>query len=301
MMVVLLYGSVVVGGQPFSAVLMIGFIFYRLAAYIGLTQTYYQLVTSKESAFWSLRDSMHEAEAAREPLRSGGARPGLQHALCFENVSFSYGSAPVLRDVDLRIPAGAFVVLMGPSGEGKTTLIDLIVGLYEPDAGRITVDGVPLPDMDLLAWRDRVGYVPQEMFLFHDTVLHNVTLGNDRLTREAAREALELAGAWEFVASLPEGLDTVVGERGTTLSGGERQRVAVARALARRPVLLLLDEATTSLDPDTERRLCANLGRLRGETTVVAISHQPAVAELADAAFRFDRGTVHAMAQHVTG
>jgi ATP-binding cassette subfamily C protein len=166
----------------------------------------------------------------------------------------------------------------------------LIVGLHRPSRGCVLIDDVPLDEIDLRAWRQRIGYVPQEMFLFHDTVYHNVALGDPSIDRSAVREALEAAGAWDFVAQLPGMLDAVLGERGSKLSGGQRQRIAIARALVHRPRLLVLDEVTTALDPDTEAGICATLRALRGRVTVLTISHQPAMVEAADLVYRLDGG-----------
>jgi ATP-binding cassette, subfamily C, bacterial len=143
---------------------------------------------------------------------------------------------------------------------------------------------VPLDELDLAAWRRKVGYVPQDVLLFHESVLTNLTLGSPELGPEDARAALEAAGAWGFVEQLPEGLDSVVGERGSLLSGGQRQRIAIARALIHRPALLILDEATSALDPATETAICANVKELSRSTglTVIAISHQPTWATVAD-------------------
>src|SRR5690606_8181824 len=133
--------------------------------------------------------------------------------------------------------AGQLTVITGASGAGKTTLTDLLLGLYLPDRGEVLIDGVPLAEIDLQCWRSMVGYVPQELILFHDTVLANITLGDPTISEERAEAALRAAGAWGFVSSLPRGLHTIVGERGTRLSGGQRQRVALARALVHDPKL----------------------------------------------------------------
>ncbi|MEE9606962.1 MAG: ATP-binding cassette domain-containing protein, partial [Myxococcota bacterium] len=176
------------------------------------------------------------------------------------------------------------------SGSGKTTIADLISGLVQPDTGGVFVDGVPLDEIDLRLWRSTIGYVPQEMFLFHDTVLMNVTLGDPSQRPEDVELALRRAEAWEFVSKLPQGLDTVVGERGALLSGGQRQRLAIARALAHRPRLLILDEVTTSLDPESERAVCDALAKLHGNVTILAVSHQPALASMADRIYRIQDG-----------
>jgi ATP-binding cassette subfamily C protein len=165
-----------------------------------------------------------------------------------------------------------------------------VIGLLRPQDGDVLVDGVPLADLDRRAWRSMIGYVPQETLLLHDSVLHNVTLGEPSLGAADAERALRAAGAWDFVASLPEGLETVVGERGSMLSGGQRQRVMIARALVHDPKLLILDEATSALDPATETSLWKTLTELRGRLTILSISHRPALAQEADVVYRLEKG-----------
>ena len=174
----------------------------------------------------------------------------------------------------LTIPAGGITAIVGASGAGKTTVVDLIAALLRPQEGEIWIDDLPLQRVDWRAWRRMIGYVPQDTVLLHDTVRNNVTLGDPELTEADAEAALRAAGIWDLVSGLPEGLDTVVGERGGKLSGGQRQRVAIARALAHKPRLLILDEATSALDPETEAAICRTLEALRGELTIIAISHQ---------------------------
>jgi ATP-binding cassette, subfamily C, bacterial len=290
MMAVALYFALTAGNQSFATVLVVAFLFYRLAGRVTVVQIDYQTAVAKESAFWSMRESILAAEAHRESETGGMHSPTLRHEIAFDNVAFSYGERSILNGISLRIPAGSFVALLGPSGAGKTTLVDLLVGLYTPDQGQIRVDGVPLSELDVSAWRQMIGYVPQEMFLFHDTVYQNISLGDPSVSPEDAREALRTAGAWEFVAKLPLELETVMGERGSRLSGGQRQRIALARALARKPKLLVLDEVTASLDPGTEAEICEALRGLHGRVTVISISHQPAMMEAADLVFRVDAG-----------
>jgi ATP-binding cassette subfamily C protein len=142
------------------------------------------------------------------------------------------------------------------------------------------------------SWREKIGYVPQEMSLFHDTVLNNITLADPNISREAAEAALRTAEAWDFVSAMPEGLDTVVGERGAKISGGQRQRVAIARALARNPRLLILDEPTTALDPETESAICETLLKMKGSVTILVISHQSALVEIADITYLISDGAI---------
>jgi ATP-binding cassette subfamily C protein len=170
-----------------------------------------------------------------------------------------------------------------------------VLGLVAPTSGRVLVDGVDLAQADLLAWRRHIGYVPQELVLFNDTVRANIIFGRDNLTEDDVRRALKAAEALDFVEAMPLGLETQVGERGTALSGGQRQRLAIARALVHSPDLLVLDEATTALDPATEAEICRTLRRLAGERTILAISHQPRIAEIADFVVEVSANTARVM------
>ena len=198
----------------------------------------------------------------------------------------------MLRDVGLFVPAGELTTLIGGSGAGKTSLADLVIGLVAPVSGEIRIDGVNLNDIDLRAWRRMVGYVPQEMFLLHESVYTNIALGDEDISREQVWHALERVGARAFVEALPQQLDAPVGERGLLLSGGQRQRIAIARAIVRSPQLLILDEATASLDPLTEAAVVRTVAELRGEMTILAITHQQAFADRADHLYRLHDGIV---------
>jgi len=198
----------------------------------------------------------------------------------------------VLREVSLEAPVGQLTTVIGPSGAGKTSILDLIIGLVRPQRGEVWIDDTPLQLIDVKAWRASVGYVTQETFLLHENVLLNVTLGDPALTLADVERALREAGAWEFVSALPQGMETPVGERGSRISGGQRQRIAIARALVRRPQLLILDEATASLDPDSEAAIRETVKALSGTMTIIAISHQPALLEVADRVYRLETGKV---------
>jgi ATP-binding cassette subfamily C protein len=207
-----------------------------------------------------------------------------------DRVSFSYGDKKVLQDVSLTIPTRSLTTIIGTSGAGKTTLLDLIIGLYKPDTGAVYLDNIPLTHIDLTQWRRQLGYVPQEQLLLHDSILTNVTLGDPQLTAADAEHALKEANAWEFVSALPDGMHSNVGERGTKLSGGQRQRIMIARALAHRPSVLILDEPTSALDPASEALISETLRRLCADYTILAISHQPALAKSADVVYRLQHG-----------
>ena len=202
----------------------------------------------------------------------------------------SYDGQLLLDRLCLELPAGRITAIVGPSGAGKTTVVDLITGLVDPDSGRVLIDGAPLPEIDLRAWRGAIGYVPQETILLNDSIRTNVTFGDPEVTDAQIEKALRDADLWDFVAGLPEGVDSSVGERGALLSGGQRQRVAIARALVHEPRLLILDEATAALDAASESEIWTSVERLRGRTTVVAISHQPALVAIADRVYRLENG-----------
>lgn len=287
-----LFGVFEFTATPFPTVLVMVFLFYRLVGYVNLIQSHYQTMTVGESAFHSIMEHIEGAEAANEERSGRTPAPDLAQGIRFEHVDFAYGDHVVLRDASFEIPAGSFAALIGPSGSGKTTIADLLVGLYRPQAGRVLVDGVDLADVDLASWRAALGYVPQDLLLFHDTIVRNVTLRNDAIGRDDVEAALRAAGAWGFVSGHPDGMDQVVGEMGTMLSGGQRQRIAIARALVEKPRLLILDEATTALDPETEAEIVATLRQLAGRVTILAISHQAALRDVADLVFTIDRGAV---------
>jgi ATP-binding cassette subfamily C protein len=280
------------GDAPFSAILVLAFIFFRMVTRFNEIQYRYQKMVTVESAFWSLMESIERADQEAEANTGGNRIPEFQNEIRFENVSFSHGQEAILKDVSLVIPSGSFVGIAGSSGAGKTTIADLMIGLWHPRQGRIIIDGVSLSETDLIAWRKMVGYVPQEMFLFHDTIYNNVVLGDTSISRSRVEEAIRAAGAWEFVSHLPKGMDTPIGERGARISGGERQRIALATALVRNPKLLVLDEVTTALDPETEAGICATLRSLTGKVTIVAISHQPAMMKEAQRLYRVADGRV---------
>lgn len=287
-----MFGVLTWGNQPFSAVLVMVFLFHRVVTQINRIQGTYQQIAASESAFWSMQENILQAEEDEEELDGTVPPPLLNDEIRFEDVSFAYGDEPVLQSVTLTIPAGRFIAMIGPSGAGKTTLADLVAGLHRPTRGEIYLDHVPLSEVDLRAWRARIGYVPQETLLFDGSVYRNVTLGDDTVSRDAVQEALIAAGAWEFVSRLPEGMDEDIGQRGARLSGGQRQRIAIARALLTRPRVLILDEATTALDPETEAAICETLRRLRGEVTILAISHQHAMKDAADIVYEVADGRV---------
>jgi ATP-binding cassette, subfamily C, bacterial len=290
-LIVALFGAVAFFDQPFANVIILVFLCARVLSGFGRVQKEFQRMVARESAFFALRDMIHAAEASAEVL-PGGREPTLEREARFDHVCFAYEDDDILHDASLLIPAGELTVITGPSGAGKTTVVDLLIGLLQPQRGDVLIDGVALHDVDARRWREMIGYVPQETLMLHDSVAMNVTFGDPATSRENVLAALRAAGAWDFVAALPEGIDTIVGERGLRISGGQRQRLALARALVRRPKLLILDEATTALDPPTERSICETLRALRGDMTLVAICHHGRLIEVADHVWRVGNGRI---------
>lgn len=275
--------------MPLATVMMMVLVSARLATIIGDVQKKYQKMLVRESAYWAVRKRIDEAESASEDMH-GGLQIDFARDIELRNVRLAYGENQVLQGLSLHVPFGSMTTLIGPSGSGKTTIIDLIVGLLNPDAGQVLIDGHPIDEVDLAAWRRQVGYVPQENLLLHDTIYNNVTLGEENLSAADVEYALRAAGAADFVAELEHGVQTLAGERGARLSGGQRQRVMLARALVHRPRLLILDEATNALDPDSEAEICRTLAELKGEVTILAVTHQTAMAEVSDRVYRVEDG-----------
>ena len=285
------YILIEVSSYQISEVLVMGVLLYQTTRNIGKIQDSFQKAVVLESPFRSVQDLISQTREANEKV-TGHQIPTLDKGCRFESVNFSFKNNAVLTDVSMEIPAGQITVLSGPSGGGKTTISDLLVGLYTPDQGRIFVDDLSLENLDLHAWRRMIGYVPQELILFHDTIFANVTLGARQVDDADVRSALELAEAWEFVSTLEKGMMSEVGEKGAKLSGGQRQRIALARALVTKPKLLVLDEVTSALDPETERDICSGIRRLSDGITILAITHRPAFLEIADKIYKVENGQV---------
>jgi len=290
-MIVGLYVALAFLHMQMAAVMVLIFLLAKFLQQLSKVQQQYQKMVIFESAYWSLLDKIAEARQACE-IAAGDRRPALKESICFQGIDFAYAETPILCQVNLSFPVGTITALVGPSGAGKTTILDLVTRLCQPRAGEIMVDDVPLADIDLRLWRKMIGYVPQEPLLLNDSVALNVTFGDPEISEAEVVQALKDAGAWEFVKAMPDGLESGVGERGERLSGGQRQRLAIARALVQKPELLILDEATSALDQASEAAICETLGQLKGKLTMIVVSHQPALAALADQVYHLEDGRV---------
>lgn len=238
-------------------------------------------------------------ESVSHVERSGGVKfEHLNKEIRFENVGFSYDNGkPIFQDLSLTIPKGKTVAILGPSGQGKTSLIDLILGFYDAKTGSIKIDDIALNTLDITSWRQKIAYVSQETVLFNTTVRDNISWGNSLVSEDKIKEAARRAHALEFINELDNGFDTVVGDRGVRLSGGQRQRIALARALVQNPEVLILDEATSALDSEAENMIKKSIQELKstGELTIIMVAHRLTTVQSADYIFVLGAGSVTEM------
>ncbi|HII84300.1 MAG TPA: ABC transporter ATP-binding protein [Methanobacterium subterraneum] len=279
---------------PTASLFLLIYLFVRMIPQFSTIQRAYQYFINMLPAFGNVMDFEEQFLDNCEISESFGKSIELKEAISFENVSFSYHGDGhfAIEDMNLEIPAGKTIAIAGPSGAGKSTVADLVMGLINPDSGKINVDGNTVSDKILTSWRNRIGYVSQDTFLFNETIRFNLQLAYPNATEEELKEALELASAYQFVSKLPEGLDTVIGDRGVRLSGGERQRLALARALLRKPSLLIMDEATSNLDSENEKKILKAIDDLHGEVTILMIAHRLSTIKNADYIYLFDNGQI---------
>ena len=277
---------------PASMLLLLA-VFTRLFPRLAAGQSQLQAFLSELPAFENLMKIYDECLANAEVPGAIGPEPTLAHEIRLERVGFRYDAERplVLENLSLTIAAGKVTAIVGSSGAGKSTVADLVNGLLSPITGRVLVDGVELTPQTARAWRRQVGYVAQDTVLFHDTVRANLRWANPDASEQEMSESLGLAAA-EFVFELPHGLDTTVGDRGMLLSHGQRQRIALARALLRKPGLLILDEATSSLDFDNEKRILDAIERLKGRATVLLIAHRVSAIQRAEMIYVIENGCV---------
>lgn len=282
----LLYVAINVLTHSTAEILLLLYVFARLVPRFSGIQQLYQSFVASMPAFTIVMTTLDRCEAEAEQ-RHARSEIGLslKDGIQLESLSFRYvaeNGAQTLQTLDLFIPARRTTAIVGPSGAGKSTVADLVMGLLTPDTGRVVIDDKTLGPEIIADWRDQIGYVPQDTFLFHDTVRGNLLWACPDASEDDVVEALKLAAAYDFVVRLPQGLDTVIGDRGVLLSGGERQRIALARALLRKPSLLILDEATSALDSENELRIQNAIEQLHGQMTILVITHRLSTIRRAD-------------------
>jgi ABC-type multidrug transport system fused ATPase/permease subunit len=234
------------------------------------------------------------AAAAAQPERIGGAAfAGLRRGIRLDDVWFAYrGKEPVLRGIALECRKGEMVALVGSSGCGKTTVVDLVMGFISPTRGTVMVDGVSIDTLNRDHWHQAIGYVPQDVNLFNDTVRANLLWGHPGATEADLAEAVRRADAEDFILELPRGYESVIGSRGVLLSGGQRQRLALARALIRNPEVLILDEATSALDAESERMIQHTIESLARRMTLIVVAHRLSTIQKADRIYVLEGGRI---------
>lgn len=292
-------GTLVFGGfQTLNGALAVGT--YSFLVYItqrllwpltrlGETLDQYQRAMASTTRIFGVLDTPIEAHPGHLSLPASEVKGAVE----MRDVTFAYrGREPVLRDFSLSIAPGETVAVVGPTGSGKSTLVKLLLRLYELDAGQVTLDGVDVREVRLRDLRRAVGLVSQDVFLFHGTVRENIAYGSFHATPEQVEHAARLAEAHEFIAALPDGYETIVGERGQKLSGGQRQRIAIARAILKDPPVLVLDEATSAVDNETEAAIQRSLEHISVGRTTVAIAHRLSTVRNAHRIYVMDRGRI---------
>ena len=297
---ILWYGSRIVVDDGMSGSTFISFLFLSTRLY-GPVKQLSQLPAVLSPGLAAADRIFEFLDVPVEARGRVGARPfaGVGSGIRYRNVSLEYREGrPVLEGIDLRVAKGSVAALVGRSGAGKTSIVDLLGRFFDPSAGSVEIDGRDLRDYDLASLRRSLGIVSQETVLFHDTVRANMAYGTEGASDDEVRKAARAAHAHDFVMALPQGYDTVVGERGVSLSGGERQRVALARTILRDPPILVLDEATSSLDMESERLVQEAMGRLMAGRTAFVIAHRLATIRRADVIFVVDQGRVVQQGRH---
>jgi len=299
--------------QPFTILFIIGlfaityqtpgFNLVSFAATLYLIQKIFTYLESGQSALHIISELVpyaqqtitfkHELSVNKEEKQPGQKPFVFNNALEFKDVSLAYQEGEkILSDLTFKVEAGKTTALIGPSGGGKTSIADLLLRLFEPTHGHITLDGVPAKDVSLSEWRNAFGYVSQDIFLFNGTIEDNIRFYRPELTHADIEEAARQANIYDFIMSLPEGFKTSTGDRGVMLSGGQRQRVVLARALVGKPKVLVLDEATSALDQESESLIQASIKNLHGHVTVLIIAHRLSTVENADHIMVLERGSL---------
>jgi ATP-binding cassette subfamily B protein len=272
-----------------------GAVLGRLQAIAGINEQYQNAIVSARRLYEVLDAPQTVPEKPdAKPLPTGGGGE-----VAFENVSFGYSTEKeVLHEINFRVPAGSVIAIVGPTGSGKTSLVNLIARFYDPSHGRILVDGVDLRDLSLTSLRSQVSFVFQETYLFSDSVASNIAYGRPKITAGEIEASARLAQAHDFIENLPKKYDTLLGERGTTLSGGQRQRLAIARAIVTNPRVLILDDATASVDPETEDLIRRGMKFVMQGRTTFVIAHRISTVKTADLVIVLEEGRIIQMGTH---
>jgi len=270
-------------------------IVYAINRIFGFVQSGQSRLHEISGLYPFLKSALYYEDMARthREIDRGEFPFSFQNRICFNKVSFRYKDGePILDDISFEVKRGEMLGIVGPSGSGKTTIVDLFLRLIAPKTGRILVDDTDAEKIKLPEWKKHIGYVAQDIFLTSDTIANNIRFYDPTITDADIVEAAKMANIYDFIISKPEGFETHVGERGGELSGGQKQRIALARALARKPEILVLDEATSALDNESEKIIREALDNLRGKITIVVIAHRPSTIANVDKLVVLDKGRI---------
>lgn len=269
-------------------------IFIRLIPRLFSVQQNLQLLGIYLPAISYISKALHEAESFVEKIEHNKQTRLFKGSVEVEikNLTVFYGEKKVIDNVSINIPKGKLIGIVGGSGSGKSTLVDCIIGLIKPDDGSINIEGTSISQISLNEWRKCIGYVAQDTFLFNDSIRNNIVWGTDFSNEDDIIEAAKKSNAHEFIIQMPKGFETKVGDRGICLSGGQRQRIGLARALINRPSLLILDEATSNLDAESENEVLKAITQIKGEMTVIIVSHRLATVKNADIIYVIESGKI---------
>ncbi|MBZ2166318.1 ABC transporter ATP-binding protein [Methanobacterium spitsbergense] len=278
---------------PTATLFLLIYLFVRMIPQFSTIQRSYQYFINMLPAFGNVIHLEKQCLMNSDILDDKNCQIKLNKVIKLENISFTYLEEEqfFIKDLNLEIPVGKSIAIVGSSGAGKSTIADLIMGLIQPNEGKITIDGISISKC-LNEWRSKIGYVSQETFLFNETIKFNLLLSQPEAKEEDIIESLKHAAANKFVSKLPDGINTIIGDRGVKLSGGERQRLALARALLRNPHLLILDEATSNLDTNNEKKILTAIDDLHGEITILIIAHRLSTIKNADYIYLIDEGQI---------
>jgi subfamily B ATP-binding cassette protein MsbA len=277
-------GTRILGGdQQLTASQFLGFLTV-FASIIQPAKSFAQGITSMQKGIASARRIFEviDLEPVIENKPDAIELKDFKSGIEFRNVNFAYDTQPVLKNVNLSIPKGRMVALVGASGGGKSTLADLVPRFYDPSSGEVCIDGISLRDYDIESLRRQMGIVTQESILFNDTIFNNIAFGMPNVSRDAVMEAAKIANAHDFIMQTDKGYETFIGERGSRLSGGQRQRLSIARAVLKNPPILILDEATSALDSESEKLVQDALFNLMKNRTSLVIAHRLSTIQHAD-------------------
>lgn len=247
-------------------------------------------------------DAIITESSSGQKIRSGDqVFSGIHDNISFQNVTFGYNNkGPVVKDVSFSIRKNEMVALIGASGGGKSTIVDLLVRLIEPQQGKICIDAIGLGNYNIVSYHKKIGFVSQDSFLLNDTVLANICYGSDEISRDEAIEVARAAHAHEFIIGFENGYDTVIGDKGSKLSGGQKQRISLARALYKKPELLILDEATSALDSESEHIIQQSIAAIKNRFTLIVIAHRLSTIENADTILVIEKGIIAEKGNHTT-